>query len=73
MLDVKSDCYRRTVRQLEETFGYRSSSGKADITPQKDFIKLHRVTKDFYATYFAEVFTNYVPLYHSLWKLRLKT
>jgi hypothetical protein len=72
MLDVKSDCYRSTVRQLEETFGFLSSSRKLDITPQTDFIKLHRITRGFYGSYFADIFTDYVPLYHSLWKLRLK-
>ena len=72
MLDVKSDCYRSTVRRLEEAFGYCSSSGKADITPQTDFIKLHRITQHFYATNFPDIFANYVPLYHSLWKLRLR-
>jgi len=71
-VDIDSECYRSTVRELEEAFDYRSSSGNADITGRADFIRLHRITKGFYAHYFGSIYSNYVPLYHSIWKMRLK-
>ena len=72
ILDTKSDCYRSTVRRLEEAVGYRSSPNRADITSQENFISLHRITREFYAHFFADIYANYVPLYHSLWKMRLR-
>jgi hypothetical protein len=70
--DVGSAHYQAMLSTLEQEFGYLESARRSDITAQQDFIKLHGMTREFYRHAFADVYRDYVPLYHSIWKLRLK-
>ncbi len=71
-LDTESDVYRSTVDGLERRFSYRSSAAANDITTPEHFLELHGLTAALYRKFFGDVFEQYVPLYHSLWKMRLR-
>ena len=70
--DLGSAQYQALLASLEQEFGYLGSTRRSDITAQQDFVKLHDMTREFYQHAFADVYRDYVPLYHSIWKLRLK-
>src|SRR5688500_18521610 len=70
--DAESDLFKRMTTSLEEEVTYMNSLANNDITSQSDFIKLHKITDKFYSTFFPQIYKDYVPLYHSLWKQRLR-
>ncbi|MGV7211265.1 hypothetical protein ACLB1G_25795 [Oxalobacteraceae bacterium A2-2] len=70
--DTGSSAYQDMLARIERQFGYLRAEGRRDITGQQDFIGLHELTRGFYAHAFAAVYRDYVPLYHSIWKLRLR-
>lgn len=70
--DTGSAAYRDMLERIERQFGYLESARRSDITGQRDFIALHELTRGFYEHAFGDIYNDYVPLYHSIWKLRLK-
>lgn len=70
--DVKEPVFNEMVSALDDEFEFMRSDGRSDITRGKDFLRLYDLTKDFYREMYSEVYKNYVPLYMSLWKQRLK-
>ena len=70
--DTGSAAYQGMLERLERQFGYLESARRSDITGQRDFIALHELTRGFYQHAFGAIYHDYVPLYHSIWKLRLK-
>lgn len=70
--DVKQSVFNKMVAALDKDFGFMCSGGCNDITGGEDFVRLYDLTKEFYKEMYVEVYENYVPLYMSLWKQRLK-
>jgi len=70
--DTRSTAYQDMLARIDRQFGYLQSARRSDITGQHDFITLHELTRGFYEHAFGAIYRDYVPLYHSIWKLRLK-
>jgi|GEM_PF-6534313 len=70
--DLSDSVCAAMIARLEDEYKYLEADGSNDITGEQDFILLHQISKGFYKKCFTDIYENYVPLYHSLWKLRLK-
>ena len=70
--DINGIDYIQMRAHLMETFSLIDCDRRSDVTNMKDFSTLHEITKSFYRSAFSNVYENYVPLYHSVWKQRLK-
>lgn len=64
--------YADMIEVLNEKYQFRDADRIHDITEYSDFIPLHEITSEFYQKRFTTVYENYVPLYHSLWKMRVQ-
>lgn len=70
-LDTGAAVYRTMVDTLEGEFSFKTTTF-AEMNASQHVLKIHEITKDFYRTMYADLFTGFVPLYLSLWKQRLR-
>jgi len=71
-IDMDTDVYPGMIKKLKNKYFYHHSVDSDDITTLSDMVDLYHITKPFYEQEYKSVVENYVPLYQSLWKLRLK-
>ncbi|WP_459209602.1 hypothetical protein [Aquimarina rhabdastrellae] len=70
--DTSCSTYMGMVKKLQSDFNFKASEKANDITKQSDFISIYDTTIPFYQKAFPAIYKDYVPLYFSLWKLRVK-
>lgn len=71
-LDTHSASYQQMLKELQQEYRYLEVDRQNDITSYDEFVPLQEITREFYRNHFEAIYHNYVPLYHSLWKLRLR-
>ncbi|BDD06363.1 hypothetical protein [Aureibacter tunicatorum] len=64
--------FKSMIFALDREFGFMDSAKSNDITSQQDFIRLHDLTEEFYRNVHSDIFDDFVPIYHSIWKLRVR-
>lgn len=70
--DLSSPVYLDMVSQVEKNFSFISSPNRGQISSVTENLKLDEITQDFYREKFQNLYKNYVPLDHAIWKQRLK-
>ncbi|MCG7560168.1 hypothetical protein [Pseudoalteromonas sp. McH1-42] len=63
--------FEHMVSALDSAFDFTHTEASQDFTGGA-FVQLYDLTKGFYQTHFEHIYQHYVPLYFSLWKLRVK-
>lgn len=68
LLNKDHSVFQNTLNWLRLKFLDRREERISDITDHDDFMRLHAGTSTFYQELLPEIWNNYVPLYHSVWR-----
>jgi hypothetical protein len=67
-LDVRDDAFAQMTTRLGALVPVDAAARSGQITSQDVFPLLHEATKDFYCKIAPDIYYNFVPLFHSVWK-----
>jgi len=70
-VDTSTEYFLNMVRALSRDFEIHSSAQTDSLTGHSAFIRLHDITSTFYRSEFPHIWSDYLPLYHSIWRQEL--
>ena len=67
-INTNTGVFSKLLTDLSVTFPIRDPLHTGLITSQTDFPGLYEITKPLYQSTIPDIFSDFVPLYHSLWR-----